>query len=125
MFAVLVLSSLLLISIVGIIALLSYKMVRIAHTGGEVNINTISGISADVFKNKLIDLFEHTHRKGAHFVFWGGRYVYNKAGKHVSGKFNEFTDSMNGKGDTSKKGAASFFLKSVSEHKKALHDRNE
>jgi hypothetical protein len=119
---VFVLSSLLLISIVGIITLLSYKIVRITG-GGEVN--TSGGVSADILKNKLVHLFEHTHRKGAHFVFSRGRDVYNKAGKHVSGRYTVFADAMNGKGDISKKGAASFFLKSVSEHKRKMRGERE
>ena len=69
--------------------------------------------------------FECACKKGTHLVFLRVADVCHKAGKHVSGKYAVFADSMNGKGDTKQKGAPSFFLKSVSEHKKKMRGETE
>jgi len=122
MSSTIVLFSMFFISIAGITALLSYKIMRMAG-GGESNIS--NGISADVFKDKVIRLFERTHKKGTHFVLKTSKRAYSKAGKRISERYTVFSDTMNGKGDVSKKGAASFFLKSVSEHKKKIREERD
>ncbi len=117
MLFILVLFSLLLLSIVGITALIIYKIVR---TGNDIEEIIYSGISADDFRKKLVHLFDYTCKKSNHCVLPIVRNTFNSIKGRVLNKHTAFTDRMNGKGDTSQKGAASFFLKRISEHKKEV-----
>ncbi len=116
----LVLFSLVLVSIIGIILLIIYKMMRI---GRDTETVTSGGTSPDALKKKLTHFFEGACKKSAHFVFPKVKNIFHVVKRRISDKHVAFTDRMNGKGDTSKKGAASFFLKNVAEHKRTLHEK--
>jgi len=118
MLFILVLSSLLLISIIGIAALITYKIMCKECPRTE---NVPSGVFSNVLREKLAHIFERTHKKSTHVVFPKLRNIFNTVRKNISDRHSAFVDSMNGKGDTSQKGSASLFLKNVSEHKKLIH----
>ncbi len=125
MSSIIILFSMLFVSIVGIVALFSYQIMRVAHSEvGKKREDVFSDIiPVDMIKDKCIYLSKYFYRKCVHFIFIKGKNVYNKAGKHVSDKYIVFSDTMNGKGNVSKKGAASFFLKRVSEHKREMRSK--
>ncbi len=113
-----ILFSLLLVSIIGITSLVIYKMLCV---GRDMEIVTASSISVNVFKRKLAYFFDEACRTSTHSVFPKVKNTFNIIKGRISDKHIAFSDKMNGKGNTSKKGAASFFLKNVAEHKKAFH----
>lgn len=122
MYSIIVLSVILLMSIVGISSLLVYKFIKI--TGNvhihNVDYNSIHRKYTDIIKDSILYIFERVLKKITKTAFIKSRYIYNKAIKHIYNKYLIFVDSMNGKGNVGKKGAASFFLKSVSEYKKEV-----
>ncbi len=120
MFLILVLSSLLILSIVGIVILVVYKMVRV---GAYVEADMPETAPPAVFKEKLSHIYGHICDKGTHSVLPKAKNIYHTVRKSVSDKHVAFTDTVKGKRNTDKKGTASFFLKSVSEHKKAMKDK--
>ncbi len=113
----LVLFSLLLVSIIGITALIVYKILCV----NGVEEITSDRILSDDFKKKLRHLFDYICKKSNHYVLPMVRNIFNSIKGRIQNKHIAFTDRMNGKGDTKYKGAASFFLKNISEHKKATH----
>lgn len=50
-------------------------------------------------------------------------YAHNTLKKNIYGHYSAFSDAVNGREDIVKGGAASFFLKSVADHKKKLRNR--
>jgi len=114
--------SLLLVSIIGITSLIVYKMLRVSRGMETV---TYDSISPDDFRKKLVYFFNYTCKKGNHCVLSRVKKTFNLTKGRILDKHSTFTDRMNGKGNTSKKGAASFFLKSVSEHKKTFRRDNK
>jgi len=116
MYSLIVLSVILLVSTMGLISLLGYKAYKVGDMAyGNEYLN-----QSDVIKDRLIHILEHVFKNSTRTAFSKGKYVCGVASKHVYKKYSLFSDTMNGKGDISKKGAASFFLKSVSEHKKEV-----
>jgi len=101
----LVLFSLLLVSVIGITALIAYKIFRM---GRDMETVTSDGISVGAFRKKLVHLFEHTCRKSNHSVLPKVKRTFTSVKRRVLDKHVAFTDRMNG---NKQKGRSLIFLK--------------
>ena len=118
MFFLITLSSSLLISVVGIFILISHRMMHPA--GREMNHGTFTDMQPTLFRERLASLFRDIYKRSTHSLLPRIRDVYKVTERNISYRINLFANIVMGKDSPGhgKKGAVSFFLKSIAENKK-------
>jgi len=114
-----------LIPSVAIMAMITYKALQTGSVSNENEKETkpLSHVSY-VIKEKILPKFEKVCFR-ARFLFSAKiKNVHETLKENISGHYSTFNDAVNGREDVGNKGGVvSFFLKSVTDHKKKLRNR--
>ena len=107
-----------------IVAMIIYKAVKIRGNNKEDERKTVSlSHISYLVKEKILPKFEKVCLHTSCSFSEKAKHLHSTLKKNIHGHYSTFNDAVNGREDVGKGGAASFFLKSVAEHKKKLRSR--
>lgn len=118
-------STVLFVGLSGVIGLIAYKII---HEDSEHAKWGEEGAVADAFsvflRRKLDRIFVHTRTRHIPALLERTMEMYHATMEIASKRYADFRVSVEGRRAIKQKGAASFFLKSVIEHKKKFRDND-
>lgn len=112
-----------LVSLCVVASMLAYKMFKV-----DKNLEVVSGHDVHkIVSSHTKSVLKKTSKEGVkilRFLFivisLKAKPVFRRIKKMFLEQYNDFFDSVNGKDEVREKGAASFFLKTVAQHKKEI-----
>jgi len=113
-----------LIPFIAIVAMITYKALQIRggeEEGGE-EIPNLPYVSY-LLKEKVLPKLEKIYLRTCCLFSEKSRFIHKTLKKNIYGHYLAFNDAVNGREDICNGGAASFFLKSVTDYKKKLRNR--